>query len=249
MKTWTQQYGLVFFLGLIGMAAALAFSMMASGLLWDANSFLSALRLAGIGFMAAGLAMFTALRREEAGKTGLSTLFGFLIVGGIFLLVLGLIFASSGLSQSAGRAGLGFTVAAMLIAMFSQIFVPGHPEPLAKKWPATTVLTRFALQEQEEDHYENHGAVAEAVAHQNDDLTRIEGIGPKLQEILFGADLQTYQLLAEQDPDFLRKVIKKAGFTAPFDPESWPRQAVLAAEGKWDELEKLQGELVAGRTV
>lgn len=241
MKTWAQQYGLVFFLGFVGMVAALGYSMMGTGRLWDPNATLAALRLAGVGFMAAGLAMFTALRREEAGKTGLNTLFGFLIVGGIFLLLLGLVFSRSGLSQSAGLAGLAFTLAALLVALLSQLFVPGHPEPLAKKWPATTVLTRFALQD--DDHHPG----AETGASEPDDLTKIEGIGPRLQEILYGAALQTYRLLAEQDPEELRSIIKDAGFSAPFDPTSWPQQAALAAEEKWDALEKLQEDLVAGR--
>ena len=246
MKTWAQQYGLVFFLGLIGMAAALGYSMMGTGTLWDANSTLSALRWAGMGFMAAGLAMFTALRREEAGKTGLNTLFGFLIIGGIFLLLLGLVFSKSGLSRSAGQAGLAFTLAALVVAVLSQVFVPGHSEPLAKTWPATTVLTRFALHE--DDHHGDHGSAPEEFAPEPDDLTKIEGIGPKLQEILYGAALQTYGLLSEQDPEELREIIKDAEFAAPFDPTSWPQQAALAAEGKWDELEKLQSKLVGGRT-
>ena len=245
MKAWTQHYGLVFFLGLIALAAALGFSMMATGTLWDSNPFLAALRLAGIGFMAAALAMFTALRRDEAGRKGLNTLFGFLIFGGAFLLILGLVFASSGLSQPAGQAGLAFTVAAVLIAGLSQVFVPGHTEPVAKKWPATTVLTRFAIQD--DDHHADHGAATGSAA-EPDDLTRIEGIGPKLQEILYGGGLRTYQALSQEDPQTLRTVIKEAGFSAPFDPESWPEQATLAAAGKWDELDELQGRLVAGRT-
>jgi len=31
------------------------------------------------------------------------------------------------------------------------------------------------------------------------------------------------------------------------DPGSWPRQSRLAADGKWNELEKLQDELDGGR--
>ena len=133
----------------------------------------------------------------------------------------------------------------MLIAGLSQVFVPGHTEPVAKKWPATTVLTRFAIQD--DDHHADHGAATGSAA-EPDDLTRIEGIGPKLQEILYGGGLRTYQALSQEDPQTLRTVIKEAGFSAPFDPESWPEQATLAAAGKWDELDELQGRLVAGRT-
>mgnify|MGYP001457227878 CR=1 FL=1 len=31
------------------------------------------------------------------------------------------------------------------------------------------------------------------------------------------------------------------------DEGSWPKQAALAAEGKWEELETLQDELVGGK--
>jgi len=242
MKTWTEQYGLVFFLGLAGLSAALGYSMMATGVLWDAVPFLVALRAFGIGFMACGIAMFTTMRRQEAGKTGLTTLFGFLVFGGIILLLLGLIFSNSGLSQPASSAGLGFALAALLIAFLAQVFSPGQPEPLAKTWPATTVLTRFAL------HEEDHHVTEHRETDQPDDLTRIEGIGPKLQEILYGAAIQTYALLAGQGPDELRAIIKDAGFSAPFNPDTWPQQAALAAEGKWEQLDSLQDQLVAGRS-
>jgi len=31
------------------------------------------------------------------------------------------------------------------------------------------------------------------------------------------------------------------------DPTTWPKQAKLAADGKWDELKKLQDELDGGK--
>ena len=32
-----------------------------------------------------------------------------------------------------------------------------------------------------------------------------------------------------------------------FSPETWPQQAQLAADGKWDELKALQDELDGGK--
>lgn len=80
-----------------------------------------------------------------------------------------------------------------------------------------------------------------------DDLTKIEGIGPKVQSILYDAGIKSYQALAEQTPDQLTSTVKAGGFGAPFDPESWPEQAALAAERDWDSLKRLQDALSGGR--
>ena len=47
---------------------------------------------------------------------------------------------------------------------------------------------------------------------------------------------------------FLKKILNDAGprFTMHI-PDSWPRQAALAANGDWETLEKLQDELQGGR--
>jgi len=80
-----------------------------------------------------------------------------------------------------------------------------------------------------------------------DDLTRIEGVGPKLQSILYELGYKTYASLVDIDSGKLKDTVKAAGFKAPVSPESWPQQAKLAADGKWDELDKLQDELSGGR--
>jgi small subunit ribosomal protein S2 len=82
---------------------------------------------------------------------------------------------------------------------------------------------------------------------EKDDLTRIEGIGPKLQSVLHAAGIVTYQKLAAETPDNIKQIVQAAGFKAPFNPETWPQQAGLAAQGDWDKLETLQGELKGGR--
>jgi predicted flap endonuclease-1-like 5' DNA nuclease len=82
---------------------------------------------------------------------------------------------------------------------------------------------------------------------EKDDLTRIEGIGPKLQSVLHAAGITTYQKLAAETPDNIKRVVQAGGFKAPFNPETWPQQAGLAAKGDWGELEALQGELKGGR--
>ncbi len=79
-----------------------------------------------------------------------------------------------------------------------------------------------------------------------DDLTRIEGIGPKINAVLQGAGITTYQLLADLDPEKIKEIITNAGIRL-VDTTTWPRQARLAAEGKLNELKKLQDILKGGR--
>ncbi len=81
-----------------------------------------------------------------------------------------------------------------------------------------------------------------------DDLTRIEGIGPKMSSILAEDGTVTFEQLAGRDADALRALLREEGL--PFaDPSTWPEQAALAAAGAWDELEALQEELSGGRRV
>ena len=82
-----------------------------------------------------------------------------------------------------------------------------------------------------------------------DDLTKIEGIGPKLKSIFHEAGIKTFADMAAKTADELREIMIAAGGNryARFNPETWPAQAKLAAEGKWDELKKWQDELDGGR--
>ena len=83
--------------------------------------------------------------------------------------------------------------------------------------------------------------VLEAAANP-DDLTRLEGIGPKMQSLLRGAKVYTYKQLAVADVEQLQEMVREAGL-AMADPSSWPEQARLATEARWDELQTLQDEL------
>lgn len=243
MKSWSRMFALAFYVGFIALFAALAYGLIGTGSLLPANPFLSSLRTFGVGFIASGFTQWIALRRTEAEHTGLNPLFGFLIVAGAFLLLLGVLFPQSGLSRPAGLAGMGFMFAALLIGLAAVLFDPAFPKPVARSWPegGTAILTRYARVDLDEHGHENgHPA-------QPDDLTRIEGIGPKIEAILNAADVVTYAQLAQYAPDNIREILRLAEFRAPADPSSWPEQARLADREAWDELEALQERLVAGR--
>ncbi|RMF29062.1 MAG: DUF4332 domain-containing protein [Bacteroidetes bacterium] len=82
-----------------------------------------------------------------------------------------------------------------------------------------------------------------------DDFKKIEGIGPKIEQLLKDAGIQSYAQLAAASVDKLKEILEKAGSRYQMhDPSTWPKQAQLAAEGKWKELEEYQSVLSGGRT-
>jgi len=80
-----------------------------------------------------------------------------------------------------------------------------------------------------------------------DDLTKIEGIGPRISGILKDAGIITFAQLADTEIPKLKDILEQAQLRVPHDPTSWPQQAKLAAGGKWNELEALQDKLHGGR--
>ncbi len=83
-----------------------------------------------------------------------------------------------------------------------------------------------------------------------DNLRLIEGIGPKVQDLLNGGGIYTFAQLASTSPDAIRAILADAGsIYAAMNPDTWPQQASLAAEGRMEELKKLQDELDGGRVV
>lgn len=83
---------------------------------------------------------------------------------------------------------------------------------------------------------------------QRDDLKIVEGIGPKIEELLFQNGVYTYQQLAETPVEEIRNILSAAGSRfAMHDPGTWSAQALLAANGEWDNLKAYQDFLNAGK--
>ncbi len=90
--------------------------------------------------------------------------------------------------------------------------------------------------------------VAAAAPAAKDDLVKIEGIGPKISEILAKAGITTFAQLAETPVDTLKGLLSGAGSRfAAHDPSTWPEQAAVAAKGDWVAFKKLTDELVGGK--
>ena len=79
-----------------------------------------------------------------------------------------------------------------------------------------------------------------------DDLTKIEGIGPKVAKVLKEAGITSFDALSRADAGEVKAALNEAGLQM-MNPEGWIEQADLAAKEDWEGLEKLQGELKGGR--
>jgi hypothetical protein len=89
-------------------------------------------------------------------------------------------------------------------------------------------------------------APAKAAPPEPDDLSRIEGIGPEISAVLVAAGIATFSELAAREPEELKRILVASGVRRG-DPATWPKQAALAAQGRWDDLAELQAGLHGGR--
>jgi predicted flap endonuclease-1-like 5' DNA nuclease len=83
---------------------------------------------------------------------------------------------------------------------------------------------------------------------QSDNFQKVEGIGPAIEETLKTAGIRTFKQLADSDYSTLKSILMSKGSKfVMHDPRNWPKQAKLANEGKWEELDKLKVELIRGK--
>lgn len=81
-----------------------------------------------------------------------------------------------------------------------------------------------------------------------DDLKKIEGIGPKIEQLFNDADIYSYSDLAKADADKLKEILSAAGPRYQMhDPTSWPMQSEMAANGEWDKLNEWQEQHKGGK--
>ncbi len=79
------------------------------------------------------------------------------------------------------------------------------------------------------------------------DLTVVEGIGPKINELFHNNGIKTLAQLASATVPQMRAILDTGGSRFRIaNPSTWAKQAALAAENKWAELKKLQDALSGG---
>ncbi|MAS35297.1 MAG: hypothetical protein CL610_14890 [Anaerolineaceae bacterium] len=102
-----------------------------------------------------------------------------------------------------------------------------------------------------EMHPETHAPVIDASAaspvDEPDDLTVVEGIGPKMSSALIDAGISTYEKLAAASEADIRTAIQAAGMRFAPSVPTWSQQASYAAKDDWDGLKEYQSTLRSGR--
>jgi ribosomal protein L13 len=121
--------------------------------------------------------------------------------------------------------------------------VPTIKAPKAEKVIKTdeTVVAKFTSQESEVTPVKEVKA-PKAVKSTGDDLKILEGIGPKIAELLVSKGIVTFADLASADVANIATILDEAGLSS-HKPDTWAQQAALARDGKFEELETLKKEL------
>ena len=80
-----------------------------------------------------------------------------------------------------------------------------------------------------------------------DDLTVLEGIGPKIADLLHSNGIGSFAELAVQPVEDLVEILDRGGANFRLaNPQTWPEQARLAAGNHWKELKRMQREMIGG---
>lgn len=75
----------------------------------------------------------------------------------------------------------------------------------------------------------------------SDNLKFIEGIGPRIAQVLASAGITSFEQLAQQPVEKLKPILAAARISLKLhSPDTWPVQARLAASGQWDELREFK---------
>ncbi|GHC43593.1 hypothetical protein [Ulvibacter litoralis] len=81
-----------------------------------------------------------------------------------------------------------------------------------------------------------------------DDLTVVEGIGPKIRDLFHSNNIKTWKALSETSVDRCKEILKSGGERfSVHNPGTWPRQAKMAYEGTWQVLLDWQNVLDKGK--
>jgi len=84
--------------------------------------------------------------------------------------------------------------------------------------------------------------IAERALVKPDNLKLIWGLGTKSETLLNAAGIHILEQLAALEPGEVKAMLGESGIQVRY-VETWPEQARLAAQGRWDDLQKLQESL------
>jgi len=149
-----------------------------------------------------------------------------------------------------GTQGTGVWFVLLVLVIFALMVFLGWLA-YTKGWlkkdvePVHAAEGHHAAETEQVEHEMPAAPKAQAVA---DDLTTLEGIGPKVAALLAGIGISSFESLAKADHGAIRTALDAAGYKY-MEPAGWIDQAVLAAKGDLEGLKKLQDSLKGGRKV
>lgn len=108
------------------------------------------------------------------------------------------------------------------------------------------------LRELDSSLIEKEQEIATLIARVNamqDDLSIIDGIGPKISAVLGLARIKSFSQLASTDEDRIRDILEaeNPNLLRLTDPSTWFEQARMAADGDWEALSSHQDNLKSAR--
>ena len=133
----------------------------------------------------------------------------------------------------------------LLLIFFALVFVVAWRLIVNRSEPAIHAEPHAGAHTEHDVEVASRASGIDLSAAVPEDLTLIEGIGPKINQILHEKGIHTFAELAETSPEFLSALLRE--HRIPGTPITWPEQARLAALGDWDGLKTLQQNLTAGR--
>jgi len=89
--------------------------------------------------------------------------------------------------------------------------------------------------QQKTSHRQPRSAIIDQTV-EKDDLTKINGIGPKISKVLRDAGISTYQQLANLKSTEVQGILESANIRLTPRYETWSKQAQFATSGDWEGL-------------
>ena len=124
---------------------------------------------------------------------------------------------------------------------------PIKASPVKAKVEVTTKTKKAKTRPAKRKAAPRKPTVKKATTRRAANFKRIEGIGPKIEQLIKAEGITTFESLGKTKVGTLRAILEKAGPRYNIhNPSSWAQQARYAALGQWDRLKAFQDKLKGG---
>ncbi len=124
--------------------------------------------------------------------------------------------------------------------------------PMVESFETELKQENMEIEENDDTQHLNFSSAVNEIhlesINEKNNIEIIEGIGPKIKEILNNARILTFRDIATTPIYRIKDILNAAGpHFSIHDPSSWVEQALLAEEEQWEKLEELKKFLIAGK--